>query len=81
MAAIGVRKESYQGYSTGRKTGLIFRAYNGAGALVDSNEEVPVADRSVSMLGLANPTPVAAVSISGLQVQLALNTREDNTGV
>jgi len=81
MAAIGVRKESIQGYKTGRKTGLIFRAYNQAGALVDSNEQVPVADRSTTMLGKANPTPKSLLGLVGQQGQLAANTRENNTGV
>ena len=80
MAAIGVRTGLIQGYKTGRKTGIIFRAYDATGALKDSNEQVPVADGSLAMLGKAT-LPAGVLAIAGQQLQMALNTREDNTGV
>jgi hypothetical protein len=76
MAAISVRNSMNIGYSHTRHTGLIFRTFDTAGLLIDSHDQVLIADLSTQVLGHAAP----AAANGALTQPYAVNDREDNTG-
>lgn len=77
MAVTSVKTNLVSESSTGLKTGLIWRAKNAAGNLVDSNEQVLVADESTKSLGKAT----TGTSGDERLFPVAANSRYDNTGI
>jgi len=78
MSILGVRSEVRVGYSHTRHTGLIWHTAIGSGASQESNKQVPVADLSTQRLGKA--TTPGELTLAH-RIAVAINDRQDNTGV